>query len=123
MRTVIETVVNAASAAQNNNGTVIDAQQLAYATAQATVSGGTSIVAAIKIQGSNDIPSAGLPDANFTPTNWADIANSSTAISGNVSITTPVATLAFRWVRAAYVFTSGTGGTVTVNFVGTGFGR
>jgi hypothetical protein len=67
-------------------------------------------VGTLKLQGSNDAP----PDANFqfasfSPTNWTDITGSSAAVAAAGNVLFNGTGTYYRYVRAVYTFTSGTG--------------
>jgi hypothetical protein len=119
MRTVSGTIISGA-ADTSANGVAITADQMTQASAVATVAGGTSIVGTLKFQGSNDAPRGSPVPTGWTPTNWSDIAGASVAISGNGSFTLGPTNFAFRFVRAVYTYTSGTGGTISCAYTGHG---
>ena len=87
--------------------------ELAYAFGyclQATYTGAP--VGTLILQGSNDVPNpmdANFQYAAFVPTNWTTIANSTVAISGPDAVLINVADVYYRYVRANYVPTSGSG--------------
>jgi hypothetical protein len=77
---------------------------------QATYSG--SPVGTLILEGSNDVPNpmdANFQYASFVPTNWTTIANSSVAISGPDAVLINVSGVYYRYVRATYTPTSGSG--------------
>lgn len=102
-----------ASDNQNSSGTQIDANQLIAASFQA-VFGDTTAAGTFKIQASNDILTTGNPQ-DFTATNWTDIPNGSVSIISGASRIIPLAQMAYRWIRAAYVSTATGVQTITVH--------
>jgi hypothetical protein len=69
-------------------------------------------VGTLILQGSNDVPNpmdANFQYANFVPTNWTTIANSSVAISGPDAVLINVSGVYYRYVRASYTAVSGSG--------------
>ena len=65
---------------------------------------------ALKLQVSND-------DLDTAPVNWDDLASSSTAITAAGTYTWNVSSVAYRWVRVVYTFTSGS---ITLSLTFTG---
>lgn len=79
----------------------------------------TDAAGTLKIQYSND-PSRGVPDATFTPTNWADVpgtvATATVTSGGTVTVYLPV-NFVGRWLRI-FFDQSGGSGTCTVTYNG-----
>ena len=82
--------------------------------AQVTVAGATTPSAAAKIQVSDDVPLDGT-ERGFVPTNWSDLPLATIPIAANGTFLVPVTEVCARWARLAYVYTSGTAGTVLGN--------
>lgn len=116
------------------NGSPIMAGLLMRASAIITVSGAASLVGTLKLQGSNDNVANGQPPYSSPndPTNWADIPNellsvvavASTAavavsVSAAGSVLLPAQDIAYKWIRAVWTYTSGSG-TIVVNVHGIG---
>ncbi len=114
MRYVNVRMLNATSTSVASSSTHIDASQMYSATVQAVVTGASS-AGALKIQGSNDMPTgqAGIAQSNFTPTNWSDIALSTIPISGATVIIVPVTPICHQWVRVVTTQTAAVVQTVT----------
>ncbi len=115
--------INAASAATNQSGLVIDAAYVSTFSAQAVVTGTST--GTLNIQASND-PSAGLAVASGgtpIPTHWSNIATIGTvAIAGAGTYLIPKFDVAYRWMRCSFVATNGAAGTITVNVMTQGPG-
>jgi len=98
----------------NVTGSSIDANQLVSASFQ-VVTGDVTAAGTVKIQMSNDVCGYGNVAANFTPTNWTDIASASVAVASGVAANPIVINqMCFRWIRAVYTRTSGGSTTITV---------
>lgn len=96
----------------------VDLQQMFGFSIQAVMT--DAPVGTLKLQVSNDIvqPSLGTdPAANVT--NWIDYTGSSQSISAAGNFLWDVADANYRWVRAVYTKTSGTGA-LTFTFFGKG---
>ncbi len=110
-----DTIISAVA----NTGTVvssaIDANFLAYLTAQASFTDGTA-AGTLKIQGSND------PANPPSTSSYNDIASAAATVASGALTTTPVlaAPLCYRWVRVSFT-SSGGAGTFTVNVHGWGY--
>lgn len=111
----------AATSALTLDSSKIDAQLMVAASAQAIVAGGSSIVGTLQMQGSNDPCPYQNNAAQFTPTNWTNLLASAVAISGNGTYIIPKMDVSYRWLQVVYTYTSGSGGTITINFNGIGF--
>jgi hypothetical protein len=114
-------IIVAQSAAASQTSIKIDSQVMVAASAQAIIAGGTSIVGTLQIQGSNDPCAFGNNAKQFTPVNWTNLLATAIAISGNGAFIIPKMDVSYRWLQVVYTYTSGTGGTITVNFNGLGF--
>lgn len=131
MKKLSFTAISAADAATTQTTTWFDTAFVTDVSLQSTVAGGTSIVGTLKLQGSDDIAAAdNMPFAPPGPAHWNDVPNTflsevaatltyTVAVSGNNSVLYPVTKVGYRWLRVVYTYTSGTGGTITVNFHGT----
>lgn len=95
-------------------GQAIDARTLSRASAQCVVAGATSPVGTCKLQGSNDKLPLGGQQPAFTPTNWSDIPNATIAVNANGVFLVPSTDIGYTWIRAVWVPTSGSLGTVVV---------
>src|SRR5438874_4834599 len=102
------------NAAASFNGGAVPIDFMTRVSAQFTVAGATTPSATGKIQVSDDIPPSGLAN-QFVPTNWSDLPNATIAIAANGTFLTPPTDVCARWARLAYVYTSGTAGTVIGN--------
>ena len=100
-------------------GGAIDSNQLISASFQA-VFADTAAIGVVKIQASNDIYGDQYQPANFTPTNWSDIPNATSAITAGVGPIILIPVMSFRWVRVIYTRTSGGSTTVNVNMFAMG---
>lgn len=95
-------------------GSKVDSGQLVSASFQ-SVFGDVTAVGVVKIQASNDPGAENNLAQNFTPTNWSDIPNATSAIASGVGPMITIANMTYRWVRAVYTRTSGGSTTVMVN--------
>lgn len=94
-------------------GSAINTNQMVRASF-CPIFGDVSAAGTVKIQGSNDYPTSGLPNANaFTPTNWNDITGATSTISSGVGPAI-VVEMCFYWIRAVYTRSSGGSTTVKV---------
>lgn len=94
--------------------TAIDAAYLLSASVQAVVTG--TVAGTLKFQFSND---QGPSGGSFAPTNWSDIPSATVSITNGGTYAIAKTDLCYRWIRLAYVTTSGTG---TLNAVVQSFG-
>lgn len=95
---------NAVDGSQNQTSSAMDAKNFVYMTVH---NSSTSTAAgAVKVQGSNDLPTTG------NPSNWVDIASQTVNVTAASQTTIPTFIPNFMWVRLVYTFSSGTG-TVT----------
>ena len=104
MQTLSQTVIRAASAASEQTSATIAGQLLSSLSLQAVVAGGSGIVGVLYVDGSNE----------ETPVNWYSPVGASISVSGNVSTGTVALGICYRWVRARWVPSAGTGGTISV---------
>lgn len=114
MRNVNKTIISAADITGSPASSSVDSNQLFSCSAQ-VVAAGSSPVGTVKLQFSNDLTIAGNLPMDFTPTNWSDIPNASVSVTDVGVFAIAKTDLCYRWIRAKYTATSGTG-TVTVNF-------
>ncbi len=121
MRSLNKLVMDGLSAATDQNSDPIPARWFDNVSLVGTLASATTPDCVLKFQGSNDAPENGN---NYAPSvavsNWADIPNGSVAFSANGSQTVRLSNISYRWLRAAWVYTSGTGGTISVRFTGSG---
>lgn len=110
-------MISSTSITPSFNSAAVDSSQMLYISAQVVSSAGASPVYSVKLQASNDIAQAGAQPGAFTPTNWSDIPLATVSITANGAYLIPSTQIAYRWIRAAVTFTSGTGNTV-VNLFG-----
>lgn len=108
MQTLSRLLIESA-AASSATSTIINGTLLSAASLQAVVADGTNIAGTLYLDGSNDaVP---FP-ANVE--NWNTWSGASLSISGNgVSGTVPLS-VCYRWLRARWVPSGGSGGTLTV---------
>lgn len=107
MQTLSQTVIRAASAASEQTSATIAGQLLSSLSLQVVVAGGSGIVGVLYVDGSNE----------ETPVNWYNPVGASISVSGNVSTGTVALGVCYRWLRARWVPSGGTGGTITVNLM------
>lgn len=86
-------------------GSAIDVNQVVSASfvpvfADATAEG------TVKLQASNDLV-ANNDRKTFTPTNWSDIPNATSAVASGVGSAIVVANMCFSYIRAVYTRTGG----------------
>lgn len=98
-------------------------------TVQVVLSGATTPVASLALQGSCD--SLDDPNSNAVRTGvegvplasgmvWAEIDGSAVAVAANGTFVWNVADAGYEWVRVVYTYTSGTGGTLIGRIKGKG---
>ena len=106
--------ISAASAAVDQNGAVIDANQLFAVSAQAVVTGTST--GTLNIQASNDISPAVDSSGKPNPSHWSNIATVGTvAIAGSGVYLIPKFDIAYRWIRCQFVHANAQAGTISVN--------
>ena len=105
MRSFNEPVLNGADASVNQNSVIVDCQNLHLASCHVIMSG--TAAGTVKLQASNDEPTTGLPPANFV-----DISGATVSVSAAGQFLSPKLDICYKYLRAVYTFTSGTG-TVT----------
>lgn len=96
------------NAASNINGNTVDASQVWSASFHLVPNGGT-LAGTFKLQVSNDILTSGYLPQNFVPTNWVDLPNQSASVTGGAPAILTVDTMPYRWIRAVWTASSGTG--------------
>lgn len=112
-----QVLLSAVDASINESTAAVDLENMLGYSIQAIFTGAP--VGTLKLQGSDDW----TPDAQFVqppPTNWTDITGSSTAVSAAGSVLFNTANSYYRWVRAVYTATSGSG-TLTIQVNAKGF--
>lgn len=107
------TPIDGASAAATQEGSKATAGSLRRASVVFVVAGATTPEGTGKLQGSNDPPTGGTFDSRFTPTNWADVPDSSVNINANGSFATRSVEVCHRFIRPVFTYVGGSGGTVT----------
>lgn len=115
MRTTSQLAINGLNAGANQTSAWISCDMINRASSVITVTGGTSIVATVDLQVSDQAPiSEGLQfQTAGLPTRFVVL--SSAKISGNGSVLIPSVDISYRWIRLAYNYVSGSGGTVTAD--------
>jgi hypothetical protein len=113
MRNAQVQILNAADTA-SVNGSAFDVNQAVSASFQ-IVCGDATAAGTVKLQVSNDIVSNGGDRKNFTPTNWSDIPNATSAVSSGVGPAIVIGNMCFSYIRAVYTRTSGGSTTIIVN--------
>lgn len=109
MQTLSRPIVLLQSADTVQSSAVISGQQLSAVSLQCVIVGGTGIAGTLYLDGSNE--------DGPQPTNLVPIDAATLAVSGNgASATIPVA-VCYRWIKARWVPSAGTGGTITVNLM------
>lgn len=66
------------------------------------------------IEGSNDICNSSNLSASFTPTHWCEIPSANATVTSGTSAILLLKQVAFRWLRAKYVVSSGGSSNITV---------
>ena len=104
----------AADASISHFGVVIPADFVLRISAQAIVTG--SSTGTLNIQASNDIAPPVDSTGHAAPVNWNNIPTVGTvAIAGAGTYLIPSFDVAYKWIRASYVFTNAQAGTISVN--------
>ncbi len=105
-------MLDATSTTVASTSAAIDASQIYSASVQCVATGSSS-AGACKLQGSNDFPAQqGVFAANFTPTNWTDIASATATIAGATAILVPVTPICHQWLRVVTTQTAAVVNTV-----------
>jgi hypothetical protein len=91
----------------NLEGSAILAVNLFAASVQ-VVTDGTDIEGTVVLQGSNDCRQDESQTTAFTPTNWADIADTSLSISANGVLISSKIDLCYEWIRVKFTSTEPT---------------
>lgn len=103
-----------ASAVVDQNGSVIDANQLFAMSVQAVVTGTST--GTLNVQFSNDISPAVDSNGKPAPTHWSNIATVGTvAIAGAGIYSMPKFDIAYRWIRCQFVHANAAAGNISVN--------
>lgn len=122
MRNSPFTSPDAASADADANGSAMFAGNTTRISGDVTIAGVSGTVAGTaKFQQSNADAGGVLPGYFEPPeASWQDIPNASIAIADNGVYAIPATDVAFQWIRAKFVYSSGAGGTVTIrsNLIG-----
>ncbi len=112
MRYEVIKLIDAADNSTSQTSTlIVDANQIVNMSFQ-TVMGDTSAAGTVKVQASNDQPKPGQIRGLFTPTNWSDVTNATSAIVAGVGPLIVLSNLAVGYVRV--VFTSSNAGNTTI---------
>lgn len=109
MRELLFKCIAVVSAAIDQTGSLIKAENLFRIGAQAVVTGTST--GTLKLQYSNDIIVANPP----TPVNWSDIAGATVAIAGAGVYSIVPVEICYEYVRAVFVHGNSAAGTITVN--------
>lgn len=112
MRFVECTPINGQSGGADYNSAAIDSSYLMSVSAQAILSGVTAPAGTVKLQFSND---------SANPSNWSDIPSATVSTNSNAVFAIAKTDLAYRWIRAVYLHSTSSTGTVTVNLNAIGF--
>lgn len=105
MRNAQIQIMSAGDLTGNITGSKVDVNQVVSLSICPVVSGGTTAAGTLKVQVSNDVPST--ERVNFTPTNWADIPNATSAISSGVGPAIVISNACFSYIRVVYTRSSG----------------
>lgn len=119
MRNLNKVVMSAVANDGDKQSAAIDASQIYAMSIVGTYSDGAA-AGTLKLQGSNDVPPDTVAPPAFVPTNWADIAGGSIAVTAGGTMAAEKTSLCFRWVRVAWVRSAGAG-TFTVRMNTQGF--
>lgn len=111
MRNYPVTVLSAADTGSQTGSAYFVGQ--AVSASFVTSCGDATAAGTVKVQGSNDIH-VGDP-ALFTPTNWNDITNATSAISSGTGPAIVLQTMNFQYIRVVYTKSSGGSTTITVS--------
>lgn len=99
--------------------TVIDLQQIFYASIAAHWTGSGTPAGNFQVQVSNDIVPAQVPQPGTAVVNWQSYAGGTAGASGSGSCMFNFATTPFRWIRLQYIGSSGSA-VMNAEFVGKG---
>lgn len=107
MKTLNKKMIDAAASYSSTNSDALDSGNIYSASVQ-VVSTGSASAGTCVLQGSNDLPTYGspYPTNNFTPTNWTNIANATTTISGASTFLIPVTNICHQFLRVVYTSTA-----------------
>jgi hypothetical protein len=107
MKTLNKKMIDAAASYSSTNSDALDAGNIYSASVQ-VVSTGAASAGTCVLQGSNDMPSSGspYPTNQFVPTNWTNIANATTTISGASTYLIPVTSICHQFLRVVYTSTA-----------------
>lgn len=109
MRYSNEVALSVADISDAGTGSAIDTGN-AYRVSYQAVTTGTPTSFIVKIQVSNDMPAgAGGNFGSFTPTNWSDLANSSTTITAAGVTGISAIEISHRWIRVVSAADAGDG--------------
>lgn len=114
MRQICESIINAQDATVNQTSSKLDSGQLVNASFHAFFTANDA-VGTLVIQASNDPVPNGSQRNQFTPTNWVDVPNTSTAVATGTSKLILISNIAYSWLRVKWTPSGGSAGTVTVN--------
>lgn len=105
METYSRTLIDEAPASSTATSSWVSGLHLSALSFSAVVAGGSGIAGTLYLDGSND---------QRNPSNYWSPTGTSIAVSGNVSTGTTALATCFVWVRARWVPSAGTGGTISV---------
>jgi len=116
MNILNKVVLSEVSAAETVTSDPIDVSQCTTLSLAGVVTGGSSPTGALKVQLSNyKLPalanSRAIPDDS-----WVDLANGSLSFTVAASKSTGALTICAQHARAAYTYSSGSGGTLSATF-------
>lgn len=118
-RYVNNKIASAISMGGTFQSSVVDIKNLNNVSVEAVWYQGSTPIGALNLQGSNQVVNSTTSVASWTDLSTS-VYNGSVAVSGNTgSYLYNVTNVGFRWLRAVYTRTSGSG-TIDLNFTGKG---
>lgn len=118
-RYVNNKIASAISMGGTFNSSIVDIKNLNNVSVEAVWYQGSTPIGALNLQGSNQVVNSTTSVASWTDLSTS-VYNGSVAVSGNTgSYLYNVTNVGFRWLRAVYTRTSGSG-TIDLNFTGKG---
>lgn len=94
-------------------GTAVPAELVQRASIIAEIAGATGPTGTLALEASNAPAAAASDPAEPSSTSWATVDTASVTDNGTAGVS--VTGLAYRWLRATWTPTAGTGGTITVH--------
>jgi hypothetical protein len=96
-------------------GSQIDSNQLISASFQAVFKD-TTAAGTVVIEASNDVaPIQYTSPSTFLASNWTAIPSASASVTSGSSVMIMIPYMAYRWIRARYIYTSGGSSTITIS--------